>query len=121
MADEDSFNRRIADVLREPRETLDVEIKGWLDIVHENSHRATLAKARARGYGTDRHLIAMSYLICANLKHLPKNPLDTCCSADCGVKVNHTDRERASCFKELKRESWNTVGSRRGSPVFMWE
>lgn len=45
MADEDSFNRRIADVLREPRETLDVEIKGWLDIVHENSHRATLAKA----------------------------------------------------------------------------
>lgn len=45
MADEDSFNRRIADVLREPRETLDVEIKGWLDIVHDNAHRATLAKA----------------------------------------------------------------------------
>ena len=45
MADEDSFNRRIADVLREPRETLDVEIKGWLDIVQDNGHRATLAKA----------------------------------------------------------------------------
>lgn len=45
MVDEDGFNRRIADVLREPRETLDVEIKGWLDIAHDNAHRATLAKA----------------------------------------------------------------------------
>ncbi|ODT97475.1 MAG: transposase [Rhodanobacter sp. SCN 67-45] len=36
--------------------------------------RIQAAKARARGYGTDRHLIAISYLICANLKHLPKNP-----------------------------------------------
>lgn len=45
MADEDSFNRRIEDVLREPRETLDVEIKDWLDIVDNNAHRATLAKA----------------------------------------------------------------------------
>lgn len=36
--------------------------------------RIQAAKARARGYGTDRHLIVVSYLICANLKHLPKNP-----------------------------------------------
>jgi transposase len=36
--------------------------------------RIQAAKARARGYGTDRHLIAISYLICAKLKHLPKNP-----------------------------------------------
>lgn len=36
--------------------------------------RIQAAKARARGYGTDRHLIAISYLICAQLKHLPKNP-----------------------------------------------
>lgn len=36
--------------------------------------RIQAAKARARGYGTDRHLIAISYLICAHLKHLPKNP-----------------------------------------------
>lgn len=36
--------------------------------------RIQAAKARARGYGTDRHLIAISYLICADLKHLPKNP-----------------------------------------------
>jgi len=45
MADEESFNRRIADVLREPRETLNVEIKSWLDIVQDNAHRAKLAKA----------------------------------------------------------------------------
>jgi len=36
--------------------------------------RIQAAKARARGYGTDRHLITISYLICARLKHLPKNP-----------------------------------------------
>ncbi|MGH8145043.1 MAG: ISL3 family transposase [Rhodanobacteraceae bacterium] len=36
--------------------------------------RIQAAKARARGYGTDRHLITMSYLICAKLTHLPKNP-----------------------------------------------
>lgn len=36
--------------------------------------RVQAAKARARGYGTDRHLIIISYLICSNLKHLPKNP-----------------------------------------------
>ncbi len=36
--------------------------------------RIQAAKARAKGYGTDDHLITISYLICANLKHLPKNP-----------------------------------------------
>jgi transposase len=36
--------------------------------------RIQAAKARARGYGTDRHLIAICYLICANIRHLPKNP-----------------------------------------------
>lgn len=36
--------------------------------------RVQAAKARAKGYATDRHLIVISYLICANLKHLPKNP-----------------------------------------------
>jgi len=32
------------------------------------------AKARARGYRTDRCLITISYLICGKLKHLPANP-----------------------------------------------
>jgi transposase len=32
------------------------------------------AKARARGYGTTRHLIAIAYLIAGKLRHLPKSP-----------------------------------------------
>jgi len=31
------------------------------------------AKARVKGYGI-AHLITISYLVCAKLKHLPKNP-----------------------------------------------
>jgi transposase len=33
------------------------------------------AKAKARGYGTTRHFIAMSFLIAGKLTHLPGNPL----------------------------------------------
>ena len=33
------------------------------------------AKARARGYGTTRHFIAMAFLIAGRLTHLPTNPL----------------------------------------------
>ena len=36
--------------------------------------RVQAAKARAKGYGSDAHLITISYLVCAKLKHLPKNP-----------------------------------------------
>ncbi|MFT4246682.1 MAG: ISL3 family transposase [Pseudomonas sp.] len=32
------------------------------------------AKARAKGYATDRNLIAIAYLLCAKLRHLPKHP-----------------------------------------------
>lgn len=32
------------------------------------------AKARARGYGTTRHFIAVCFLIAGKLKHLPENP-----------------------------------------------
>ena len=32
------------------------------------------AKARARGYGTTDHYIAMCYLIAGKLKHLPSSP-----------------------------------------------
>lgn len=38
-------SRRLADLLQDPRETPDVELKGWLDIVGDNDHKATLAKA----------------------------------------------------------------------------
>ena len=33
------------------------------------------AKAKARGYGTTRHFIAMAFLIAGKLSHLPANPL----------------------------------------------
>ena len=32
------------------------------------------AKARAKGYRTDTNLIAISYLLCAKLRHLPRHP-----------------------------------------------
>ncbi|MCF6266274.1 MAG: ISL3 family transposase [Desulfuromusa sp.] len=37
------------------------------------------AKARARGYGTIRHLITMSYLVAGKLTHLPAPPFITRC------------------------------------------
>jgi hypothetical protein len=42
---ETSPNRRLADLLVEPREDLDVEVKGWLDLAGSGEHKATLAKA----------------------------------------------------------------------------
>ena len=36
---------RLSDLLIDPRETLDVEIKDWLDLSHNEEHKATLAKA----------------------------------------------------------------------------
>ncbi len=37
------------------------------------------AKARARGYGTVRHLITMAYLVASKLVHLPASPFITRC------------------------------------------
>ena len=37
------------------------------------------AKARARGYGTARHLITMAYLVAGKLNHLPAPPFITRC------------------------------------------
>ena len=42
---ETATNRRLSDLLVEPREDLDVEAKGWLDLIGRNEHKATLAKA----------------------------------------------------------------------------
>ena len=38
------FDSRLADLLLDPREALDLEIKGWLDLAHDEDHKATLAK-----------------------------------------------------------------------------
>jgi hypothetical protein len=40
-----STARRLADLLIDPHETLDVEHKEWIDIVGNNDHKAVLAKA----------------------------------------------------------------------------
>ncbi|NVJ14290.1 helix-turn-helix domain-containing protein [Myxococcus sp. AM010] len=45
MPSPQELTRRLADLLRDPRETLEVELKGWLDITNNQEHRATLAKA----------------------------------------------------------------------------
>jgi transcriptional regulator with XRE-family HTH domain len=45
MPSSQELTRRLADLLRDPRENLDVELKGWLDIVDNQEHRAVLAKA----------------------------------------------------------------------------
>ncbi len=37
------------------------------------------AKARARGYATTRHMIAIAYLIAGKLRHLPESPYTTRC------------------------------------------
>lgn len=37
------------------------------------------AKARAKGYGTVRHLITMAYLVAGKLTHLPVSPYTRCC------------------------------------------
>lgn len=36
---------RLTDLLLDPREALDVEIKGWLDLAQSDEHKAVLAKA----------------------------------------------------------------------------
>ena len=51
MSNGQDLTRRLADLLRDPRETLDVELKEWLDIVDDGEHKATLAKALNRCSG----------------------------------------------------------------------
>ncbi|MEY2153093.1 ISL3 family transposase [Rhodanobacter sp. 115] len=68
--------KRLAATIRKHREGILEHFRSGLSngFAEGINGRIQAAKARARGYGTDRHLIVMSYLICANLKHLPKNP-----------------------------------------------
>jgi transposase len=43
------------------------------------------AKAKARGYGTTRHLITIAYLIAGNLTHLPASPFKSAVAAKAAV------------------------------------
>jgi hypothetical protein len=45
MPPEPNTSRRLADLLIEPHETLEIELKGWLDIENDGSHKAVLAKS----------------------------------------------------------------------------
>ena len=45
---------------------------GYVEAVNS---RIQAAKAKARGYGTTGHFIAMAFLIAGKLTHLPGNPL----------------------------------------------
>ncbi|MDP6818944.1 MAG: hypothetical protein QF449_13000 [Alphaproteobacteria bacterium] len=45
MPNAEDLTRRLADLLSDPRETLGVELKVWLDIVDNAEHKAILAKA----------------------------------------------------------------------------
>lgn len=45
MSNGDELTLRLADLLRDPRETLEVELKEWLDIADDARHRAILGKA----------------------------------------------------------------------------
>ena len=40
----DNTNERLQDLLLDPKESLDVEIKGWLDL-NDSTHKSVLAKA----------------------------------------------------------------------------
>ncbi len=58
----------LAGILRHFDSHLD---NGFAEAINGHSQAA---KVRARGYGTDRHLAIMCYLICGKLTHLPDNP-----------------------------------------------
>lgn len=45
MTIDPAIQQWLADLLRAPRESLEVELKGWLDIQNDAEHKATLAKA----------------------------------------------------------------------------
>jgi hypothetical protein len=45
MPPDSSSGRRLGDLLIEPHETLEIELKEWLDIVSDGAHKAVLAKS----------------------------------------------------------------------------
>src|SRR5262245_51390165 len=45
MPPDANSSRRLGDLLIEPHETLEIELKEWLDIVNDGAHKAVLAKS----------------------------------------------------------------------------
>ena len=63
-----TVKKHLAGILEHFRSRLN---KGFAEAING---RVQAAKARAKSYGSDAHLITISYLVCAKLKHLSKNP-----------------------------------------------
>lgn len=68
--------KRLGATLRKHREGIIEHFRSGLSngFVEAMNAQIQAAKARAKGYATVRNLIAMAYLLCAKLRHLPRNP-----------------------------------------------
>lgn len=68
--------KRLAATLRQHKAGIIEHFRSGLSNAFVEAMNAQIqaAKARAKGYATDRNLIAIAYLLCAKLKHLPPNP-----------------------------------------------
>lgn len=66
----------IGATLREHKAGIIEHFRSGLSNGHVEAMNAQIqaAKARAKGYATHENLIAISYLLCARLQHLPRNP-----------------------------------------------
>ncbi len=68
--------KRLGATLRQHRDGILAHFRSGLSNAFVEAANAQIqaAKARAKGYATDRNLIAIAYLLCAKLRHLPRNP-----------------------------------------------
>ncbi|MHA5818870.1 ISL3 family transposase [Pseudomonas aeruginosa] len=68
--------KRLGATLREHRDGIIEHFRSALSngFVEAMNAQIQAAKARAKGYATNDNLIAIAYLLCAKLKHLPRNP-----------------------------------------------
>lgn len=68
--------KRLGATLREHRAGIIEHFRSGLSkgFVEAMNAQIQAAKARAKGYATTDNLIAIAYLLCAKLKHLPRNP-----------------------------------------------
>lgn len=68
--------KRLGATLREHRHGILEHFRSGLSngFVEAMNAQIQAAKARAKGYATNDNLIAIAYLLCAKLKHLPRNP-----------------------------------------------
>ncbi len=68
--------KRLAVTVRAHRDVILEHFRSGLSnrFIEAMNAQIQAAKARAEGYATDQTLIAISYLLCVRLKHLPHNP-----------------------------------------------